>query len=67
MQEHVDDRALVSIPETCRILSLGRSTVYELLDNKVRTVKVGKRRLVVRSSINDFVDSLSDDGEGANA
>jgi excisionase family DNA binding protein len=60
VREHFDDRALVSIPEACRILGLGRSTAYELFDKEITTVKIGKRRLVVRSSIGEFVRRLTE-------
>lgn len=64
MQDN-DDRALVSIPEACRILNLGRSTTYKLFNsNDLVTVKVGRRRLVLKSSIDEFVRRLSEP-EGA--
>lgn len=66
MEALSDDRALLSIPDTCRVISLGRSTVYELINNgDLKTVKVGSRRLVIRRSIDDLVDRLASGGAEA--
>jgi len=59
-----DDRILVSIPDACRLLGVGRSTVYELLGSgSLDGVKLRKRRLVVRSSISRFVASIGGPAE----
>lgn len=48
----LNTRVTVTIPEACRISGLGRSFLYELMANdKLRSVKVGNRRLI-------HVDSL---------
>lgn len=53
-----DDRVLVSIPEACRITSLSRTKVYELLDDgALESVKIGSRRLIVRRSIDKLVET----------
>jgi len=42
-----------------RKLPLGRTRTYELvMTRKIQSVKVGRRRLVVRSSVVDFVQTL---------
>jgi excisionase family DNA binding protein len=41
------------------VLRLGRTRTYELvMTKKIQSVKVGRRRLVVRSSLFDFVQTL---------
>ena len=45
-------KLLVSVDETRAITGLGRTTIYELLNSGVlKSVKIGKRRLVVVESI----------------
>lgn len=45
-------KLFASTEETCEITALGRTTVYQLLNEGVlRSVKVGRRRLVVIESI----------------
>jgi excisionase family DNA binding protein len=40
-------------------LGVGRSTVFELIaSNKLRSVKVGRRRLVPEQSLRDFIAGL---------
>jgi excisionase family DNA binding protein len=41
------------------VIGLGRTRTYELvMAKKIQSVKVGRRRLVVRSSLADFVQAL---------
>lgn len=48
----------VSVDEACRLLGVGRSTMFGLLDSgEIRSVKVGVRRLVPRRAIDEFVES----------
>jgi excisionase family DNA binding protein len=55
------DRLLYSIPEAAGRLGLGRSTMYRLVyENKLRTVRIGQRRLVSRSELERFVAELED-------
>ncbi|HEY1988121.1 MAG TPA: helix-turn-helix domain-containing protein [Acidimicrobiales bacterium] len=50
---------LVTVEEAAGLLRLGRTRAYELvLGGRIRSVKVGRRRLVVRSSLEDFVNQL---------
>lgn len=47
---------LLSIPETAATLSLSRSVVYgEIGAGRLRTVKVGRRRLVPAASITEYI------------
>jgi excisionase family DNA binding protein len=44
-------------------LGLGRSTIFELIAaGRLRSVKVGRRRLISESAIADFVASLEEAG-----
>ncbi|MCH7937839.1 MAG: helix-turn-helix domain-containing protein [Proteobacteria bacterium] len=55
-----DERLLVGISEACRLLSLGRTSVYQLMDaGDLQNIKVGKRRLIKMDSINEFIERLS--------
>ncbi len=50
----------VSVDEAARLLGVGRTTVFTLLDEgTIRSVKVGARRLVPRKALDEF---LSGDG-----
>ncbi len=54
-----DQAILISIPEAARRLSCGRSLLYELMGaGSVRSVKLGKRRLVLVASLVAFAASL---------
>lgn len=57
-----DAPALVhDILETAHWLRCGRSTVYELLNaGELRSIKIGRRRLVTHASIVEYVERLSD-------
>lgn len=45
-----------SIPEVCRRLGLGRTTVYALLsDGELKSFVVGTRRLVSETSLLEFL------------
>lgn len=49
----------ISIPEAARALGVGRSATYELLNaGKLKSVKIGSRRLVTVASVMAFADSL---------
>ncbi len=51
----------VSVDETVRLTGLGRTNVFDLIkEKKLKTVKKGPRRLVVRASINDLVQTLAE-------
>jgi hypothetical protein len=54
------ERVSCTIPEACNATGLGRSKLYEEIQLKrVRTVKIGKRTLVVVASL---VSLIEDDG-----
>jgi excisionase family DNA binding protein len=55
----MDTQLLLSVEEAAELLRLGRTRTYELvMTRKIQSVKVGRRRLVVRSSVVDFVQTL---------
>lgn len=50
---------LISVKETALILGLSRNHTYALLDLGVIDSRyIGRRRLVVKSSLNEFVERL---------
>ena len=54
---------LASIPDAAEMLSVGRSTLYRLIaENKLQTVKIGRRTLVRVASIRALA---GDDASGA--
>ena len=51
-----DDRLTVSIAEACRLTGLGRTSIYELVnEGRVRTTRIGTRRLVHVDSLRALV------------
>jgi excisionase family DNA binding protein len=52
-------RVLVSVEDAAAILSLGRTVVYQLVRrNEIRSVKVGRSRRIVASSLHEYVSRL---------
>jgi excisionase family DNA binding protein len=50
------DPVSVTIPDACKAIGVGRTTVYELIDDgKLDAIKVGGRRLIKVSSIRRLV------------
>ena len=42
----------LTVNDTCRVTGLGRTKVYELIgDHKLKAITIGRRRLVLYSSI----------------
>lgn len=49
----------VSVEQAAHLLGIGRTVTYDLvLSGELRSVKIGRRRLVVRASIAEYVDRL---------
>ncbi|MGW8135577.1 helix-turn-helix domain-containing protein [Sphingomonas zeae] len=47
-----------SIAEACRVTSIGRTRLYELITGgRVETVKIGRRRLVKAASLHRLVEA----------
>ena len=54
-----ETRLLLRVDEAGRRLNLGRTVMYELIrSGRLRSVKVGKRRLIPTSALVEFVDQL---------
>jgi excisionase family DNA binding protein len=54
-----DARVLVSVEDAAAMLSIGRTVVYQLVRrNEIRSVKVGRSRRIVASSLHDYVSRL---------
>lgn len=53
---NTDDRLTVSVSESCRLLGVGRTTVYELIaEGRIKTTRIGTRRLVLVDSLRELV------------
>jgi len=53
------DKQLLTIAEVCELTRLGRTRVYdELRTGRLRSIKVGRRRLVPDAAISEWIDSL---------
>ena len=51
----------VSVEEAAMLLGIGRTVAYRLVQSgDLRSVKIGRRRLVVRISIEEYVTRLED-------
>lgn len=47
---------VVTVDDVMNMLHIGRNNVYKLLnDNSIKTVKVGKRFIIPKSSVIEFV------------
>ncbi|MGC8633895.1 MAG: helix-turn-helix domain-containing protein [Candidatus Limnocylindrales bacterium] len=58
----VPDR-LLSIAEAAAALGIGRSRLYEEIGTgRLRSLKVGRRRLVPASAITAYIEALTHDG-----
>lgn len=57
-QEASDDRLTYNVAEAARALGIGRNTAYELVHSrKLRAIWVGRRIIIPRRSVEDFLDS----------
>lgn len=57
------DETLLTVPEACARLRISRWMLYRLIQaNQLRTITVGRRRLVPRSAISDFVSARIQNG-----
>ena len=58
MKENEMDAILISIPDACKALGIGRSKVYELIsEGRLETVTIGRRRLVRVESIRALAEA----------
>ena len=50
---------LVTVDEAAELLGIGRTKTYRLIAaGQLRTVQIGRRRLVPRSELHAFIDEL---------
>jgi excisionase family DNA binding protein len=57
--EATETARLLSIKDACRILGLSRTTLYaQLASGRLRSVTVGRRRLIPREAIDAFIAGL---------
>ncbi len=60
-ERRLDRSLLCTIPDAALLLGIGRTSVYELMnDGNLQSVKIGARRLIPRTSIEAFVAELLD-------
>jgi excisionase family DNA binding protein len=60
MDVRSEPRLLLRVDEAGRQLNLGRSVMYELIrSGRLRSVKIGKLRLIPSSALIEFVESLN--------
>ncbi len=53
------DIRLISISEACKRLGIGHCHMYTQIGKKaIKTVKIGKRRLVSTRALNEYITSL---------
>jgi excisionase family DNA binding protein len=51
---------LIPVEEAARLLGIGRSTTYDLIrSGQLRSVKIGKRRLVPAFAVDEAIERLS--------
>lgn len=51
-----ESKILLTVEEAAERLSLGRTSVFSLISaNEIRSVKIGKARRIVASSLHDYV------------
>ena len=54
-----ESAALYSVADAQQKLGIGRSQLYELLgDGRLRSVTLGRRRLIPEAAISDFIAAL---------
>jgi excisionase family DNA binding protein len=55
----LDPSFLLTVEESAILLRLGRTQTYELIMcGKIQSVKIGRRRLVVRNGLQNYVAGL---------
>ncbi|WP_308646353.1 helix-turn-helix domain-containing protein [Nocardia farcinica] len=55
------EQAIYDIPTVCNRLSISRSSVYELIAaGRLKSVKVGKRRMVTSRQLTEFITQLEE-------
>ncbi len=56
----------VSVKDACRILSIGRTSPYDLMrSGEIKTIKIGRRTLIPTASLKHLVASAASEREAA--
>lgn len=56
---------LLTIEELCKELGIGRSKAYQLLkDKQIPSGKIGRRILIRRSDVNQYIDRILNAKQG---
>ncbi len=51
---------LLKVEDAARLLGVGRTTLFEFIgQGRIQTVRLGRRRLVVRAGLERFVEEIS--------
>ena len=54
----------LSVADTCRAIRAGKTFVYDLInEGRLKTVVIGRRRLVLRSSLDELLNPLKSSGQ----
>lgn len=62
----MDDKVAYSVREAAQALSLGTSTVKKLIaSDELASVRVGRRRLIPRSALTDYLHRLAQEQRSA--
>jgi excisionase family DNA binding protein len=60
MEKQEEQPLLLSVPQAARLLNLCDRTVWDLIaDRQLRSKRVGRRVLIPRTSVEQFVESAS--------
>ncbi len=58
------EQILLAIPQAAARVAIGRAKFYQLLQrNEIRTVRIGRRRLVPVSELDRYVERLQADAD----
>jgi len=53
---------LFKVEEAARVLSIGRTTVYELIaSGALRSIRINSSRRITRAALEEFVNALAED------
>ena len=56
------EKLLLNVEEASRLVGLGRSKFYtEVLSGRCESVKVGRRRLIPRTALDEFIELLREE------
>lgn len=59
------EKLLLSVPEALATLGIGRSAFYEMLsDGRITSITIGRRRLVPREALTEFVQKRVQESAG---